>query len=46
MKALHSKLGVHSFTVQEALKDLVKEGAVVFTYRDPCSYLEYPLCQV
>jgi hypothetical protein len=31
-----------TFTVHEALRDLVDEGELVYTYRDPCSYLEIP----
>ena len=30
------------YTVSEALKDLVEDGELVFTYRDPCSYVEFP----
>jgi len=30
------------FTTQQALNDLVREGELVFTYRDPCSYVEMP----
>jgi len=30
-------------TIKNALKELVGEGALVFTYRDPCSYVEIPV---
>lgn len=39
---LAGKLGGSVFTVQEALNDLVREGRLIFTYRDPWSYVELP----
>lgn len=41
-KSLSKRLGVSAFTVREAVKDLVEEGELTFTYRDPCSYVEIP----
>ena len=41
-KGLAHKLGVSMRTVQEAVKDLAKDGQLVFTYRDPTSYIEIP----
>ena len=41
-KSLSERLGISAFTAREAVKGLVKEGELVFTYRDPCSYLEIP----
>ncbi len=41
-KILSKKLGVSLFIVKEALEDLVEQGELVFTYRDPCSYIEVP----
>ena len=38
---LHSS-GVSRSAIQQALNDLVREGNLVFTYRDPCSYVEIP----
>jgi hypothetical protein len=26
----------------DVLKDLIEEGELVYTYRDPCSYVEFP----
>lgn len=39
---LSGKLGGSNYTVQSAINDLVREGELVFTYRDPWSYLEVP----
>jgi len=41
-KALAHKLGISIYTVQEAVRALAEEGRLVFTYRDPCSYIEIP----
>lgn len=41
-KALAHKLGASRHTVQEAVKNLVEEGHLTFTYRDPTSSLEVP----
>jgi DNA-binding GntR family transcriptional regulator len=41
-KTLLHKLQVSTRTVQEAVKNLVEEGHLTFTYRDPTSYLEVP----
>lgn|GEM_PF-1695357 len=32
--------GFSAFTVREAVKNLVAEGELVYTYRDPCNYVE------
>ena len=45
-KALYRKLGIHSFTAQGALDDLVKEEKLVFTYWDPESFVELPLREI
>jgi len=45
-KSLFLKMDVHSYTAKEALEELIKEGVLVYTYRDPCSYVEYPFCQL
>jgi len=43
---LHESLlrstGASRSTIQRALTDLVRDGELVFTYRDPCSYVEIP----
>jgi G:T-mismatch repair DNA endonuclease (very short patch repair protein) len=41
-KMVESEFQLSRYTVSEALKDLVREGELVFTYRDPCSYVEFP----
>ena len=41
-KNLSKKLGVSLFMVKEALEDLVEQRELVFTYRDPSSYVEVP----
>lgn len=44
-KTLFHERGVSISIVKEALKDLVKLGRLVFTYRDPCSYVEIPVVE-
>ena len=43
---LHRKLlqqpGLGLYTIKLACKELVDEGKLVYTYRDPCSYVEIP----
>jgi 1,2-phenylacetyl-CoA epoxidase catalytic subunit len=43
---LHESLlrstGASRSVIQEALNDLVRDGELVFSYRDPCSYVEIP----
>jgi DNA-binding GntR family transcriptional regulator len=41
-KDLAHKLRVSMYTVQEAIRALAEEGQLVFTYRDPTSYVEIP----
>ena len=41
-RALSHKLDLTRQTVHEAVKNLVEEGRLTFTYRDPTSYLEIP----
>jgi hypothetical protein len=41
-KDLARILGVSIFAVQDAVRTLAEEGRLVFTYRDPCSYVEIP----
>ena len=41
-KQLCHNLGASNLATQQALNDLVREGKLVFTYRDPCSYVETP----
>ena len=37
---LSHKLGVSTHTVHQGVKDLVEDGKLVYTYRDPESYIE------
>ena len=41
-----SILEVPIFRVKKVLENLVKERKLVFTYRDPCSYVEMPFKDV
>jgi len=41
-KFLSKEMGVSIPAVKKALKDLIQEERLVFTYRDPCSYVEIP----
>jgi DNA-binding GntR family transcriptional regulator len=41
-KALAHKLGASGHTVQESIKNLMEEGRLTFTCRNPTSYLEVP----
>ena len=42
VKTVSSVFGVPSVRVKEMLEDLLKERKLVYTYRDPCSYIEIP----
>ena len=39
-RTLSHKLGVPMHTVRQAVHDLVADGKLVYTYRDPMSYIE------
>ena len=42
---LKRKLEEHSLVpvaIRDMLKELIGEGKLVYTYRDPCSYVEIP----
>jgi DNA-binding GntR family transcriptional regulator len=41
-RGLAHRLGVSMYMVQEAIRVLAEEGRLVFTYRDPTSYIEIP----
>ena len=43
VKTVSDNLGVPIFRVKKALEGLLKERKLVFTYRDPCSFVEIPL---
>lgn len=40
--AVSSDLEIPIFRVKKVLENLVKERKLVFTYRDPCSFVEMP----
>jgi bacterioferritin (cytochrome b1) len=42
-KTLEEKFQYSMFSVQKALKEMVSNGDLVFTYRDPCNYVEIPI---
>jgi len=44
-KMLSKKFGISVVPVKEALKDLVLDEKLVFTYQDPCSYIEIPVIE-
>ena len=39
-RILSHKLGVSIHTIHQGVKDLAEEGKLVYTYRDPDSYIE------
>lgn len=41
-RELREELRVPLHEIKEALNDLMEEESLVFTYRDPCSYVEVP----
>ena len=44
MRSLSAEFGVSVIRVREALNDLIREKELVFTYRNPFTYVEIP-CQ-
>lgn len=44
MSSLSTEFGISVIRVREALNDLIREKELVFTYRDPFTYVEIP-CQ-
>jgi hypothetical protein len=39
-RTLSHRLGVSTHTIHQGVKDLLEEGKLVYTYRDPDSYIE------
>jgi hypothetical protein len=39
-RALSHRFGISAHAVHQGVRDLVEEGKLVYTYRDPCSYIE------
>ena len=44
-KSISREIGVLISETKEALKELIQMGRLVFTYRDPCSYVEFPVVE-
>ena len=43
VKTVADNSGVPIFRVKKVLENLIKERKLVFTYRDPCSFIEIPI---
>jgi hypothetical protein len=43
VKTISDNSGVPIFRVKKVLENLIKERKLVFTYRDPCSFVEIPI---
>ena len=43
VRTVSDNLGVPIFRVKKALEALLQERKLVFTYRDPCSFVEIPV---
>ena len=43
LRTVSKDLGVPIFRVNKILENLIKERKLVFTYRDPCSFVEIPI---
>lgn len=43
VQTVSDNLAVPMFRVKKILEDLIKERQLVFTYRDPCSFVEIPV---
>ncbi|MBT3222019.1 MAG: hypothetical protein HN348_23345 [Proteobacteria bacterium] len=41
-KAIGELFRSSRLTFSEVLKNLIDEGALIYTYRDPCSFIEVP----
>jgi DNA-binding GntR family transcriptional regulator len=39
-RTLSHRFGISAHTIHQGVKDLVEEGKLVYTYRDPDSYIE------
>jgi len=44
-KQLHQEHGMAPSTVKDVVNELVDDGELVYTYRDPCSYVEIPVAE-
>ena len=43
LRTVSDRMEVPMFRVKKALEDLLKARKLVFTYRDPCSFVEIPI---
>jgi hypothetical protein len=43
VKTVSDNSGVPIFRVKKVLENLIKERKLIFTYRDPCSFVETPI---
>ena len=43
VRAVSDNLGISIFRVKKVLEHLLKKRKLVFTYRDPCSFVEIPI---
>ena len=46
VKTVSHNSGVPIFRVKKILENLIKERKLVFTYRDPCSFVEIPMTDI
>ena len=46
VKTISDNSGVPIFRVKKILENLIKERKLVFTYRDPCSFVEIPMTDI
>jgi hypothetical protein len=44
-RVLEEKFQYSMFSVQKTLNEMVSNGDLIFTYRDPCNYVEIPMDQ-
>jgi hypothetical protein len=43
VKTVSDNSGLPIFRVKKVLENLIKERKLIFTYRDPCSFVEIPI---
>ena len=44
-RKLEKEHGLVLVAIKDVLKELIGEGKLVYTYRDPCSYVEIPVTE-
>jgi hypothetical protein len=45
-RKLEEKHSLVPVAIRDVLKELIGEGKLVYTYRDPCSYVEIPATEI